>query len=561
MSKFLRFRQLALLLTLLVLLAACRDPVDPRPNAFSFDAITDAELSTDYTSNEATLSGFAGQLAASATGGTLIVNGSATTGSTPVSSGDKVAVRVSSSSEYSTTVSATVTVGAVSSTFTVATIDEPVPLAITSFGTEDDLLPSTTITLSWTATGTYDGASLVGAVSGLVDAGAIDVANGTAQVTLPTGVPEETYTLVLTNSETGEEDDADLVTQFELWICEAGSGYNIADYIPDANLLAALRAALGAPFGNISCNNMRSLLVFNWSYPTYMDEDAFSSLVGLQHAANLHTLLIAENEVSDLTPLSVMPSLQILDLDRNHIHDLTPLTGMTNITEIGLWDNGPVHDHSEDGIQDITALGTLVNLETLYLSNNWVEDLGPLANLPNLRVLYALNNRLTSIEPLRDLNNLVTVRLGFQEIPPQFEFSDITPLAGKPNLARVELQFVDGLTNASLAVLEPLTSLYMVDLRGDRNITDLTPLVGSVLPENTLSDAIHGVNAERDSDGGPYVYVCNNHSFDAASPGVADLEADGVNVGYEGSAFCPLIDPAGMSMGELMRLMLGDDIR
>src|SRR5690606_35650791 len=128
---------------------------------------------------------------------------------------------------------------------------------------------------------------------------------------------------------------------------------------------------------------------------------------------------------------------------------LTPLTGMPNIFDLGLWDNGPVRGESDDGIVDITALGTLPSLEVLYLSNNAVEDLAPLASLTNLRVLYALNNRLGTIEALRDLENLVTVRLGFQQVLPQFEFTDIPPLANKPNLARVELQFVEGVTNES----------------------------------------------------------------------------------------------------------------
>lgn len=563
MSRFFKFKRLALLLLLLVFIAACRDSVDPKPNAFSFDAITDAEVSTEYTSNEATLGGFVGQLAANATGGMLIVNGTDATGSTPVSAGDTVAVRVSSSSEYGSAVSATVTVGSVSATFNVTTADEPLPLAITSFGTDDDLVPGVTITLSWENTGTYDGVSLVGAASGPVDASEIDLDNGTAQVALPTGVPEETYTLSLSNSVTAEEADQSYITELELWVCEAGSSYNIAEYIPDANFLAAIRAAIGAPIGAISCNNMRSLTSLAWSYPTA--ENEFSSLVGIQHAANLETLSIARNNVSDITPLSLIPSLRILDLDQNRILDLTPLTGMPNIFDLGLWDNGPERGESDDGIVDITALGTLPSLEVLYLSNNSVEDLAPLANLTNLRVLYALNNRLGTIEALRDLENLVTVRLGFQQVLPQFEFTDITPLANKPNLARVELQFVEGVTNESLAVLAPLTSLYMVDIRGDRQVNDLTPLVGSVLPGNTLTDAEHGVNAERDSEyglNGPFVFACYNQFVDGTTPGVAELQADGVNVEFNGTTRCPAVGSTdGMSMNEIMRLMLGDDIR
>ena len=552
------------LLAALLLVAACTGPTDPQPDGqpdpFTFTPVTNAQPNVEYTSNEVELSGFSDTLPASATGGTLIVNGDAVTENRSVSAGDSLAVSVISSAEAGGVATATVTVGEYSTTFRVTTSED---FSILSFGTEDDLTPGTTITLAWSSTGPYDAATLTGAETGAVDPSAIDLATGTATVTLPTGVPSETYTLTLTNSGSGDESSRDFVAEMELWVCEAGSDYNLAEYIPDEALRAAIRQALSfLPDQPISCNNVRSLSALTWDLSWNPDgRPAIESLVGLQHAVGLETLHVAYNHISDLRPVANLTNLQVIDFDRNHINDLGPISGLVNLVEIGLWSNGPDPLIIEDGIADITPLGSLESLEVLYLSNNNVDDLSPLASLTNLRVLYALNNRISSIEPLRNLQELRTARLGFQENPPALRVSDLSPLENKPNLAWVELQFIVPLENDQLTVFEDLDSLHIVDLRGVPNIDDLTPLAGAVLPGNDLVDAVHGVNASAAS-AVPIVYACINPNVSDLTPGVAALEADGVVVAYDGTPECPpLIDPEGLSMTELMFQMLGDNIR
>ena len=93
------------------------------PASFAFTDATEAEPGAEVTSSPAiTVSGIEADSApiSVTSGGTLVVDGSVFTGNS-VSNGQTVAVRLTASSEFSTTKSATVTIGGVSDEFSVTT--------------------------------------------------------------------------------------------------------------------------------------------------------------------------------------------------------------------------------------------------------------------------------------------------------------------------------------------------------------------------------------------------------------------------------------------------------
>ncbi|MBN8430958.1 agarase [Microbulbifer salipaludis] len=99
---------------------------DTRPDAFSFTAVADAERNTEYTSNAITISGINAAADISISGGEYSVNDGAYTGdASTVESGDSVSVRVTSSTEYSTVVIASLSIGGVSADYSVTTMAEP----------------------------------------------------------------------------------------------------------------------------------------------------------------------------------------------------------------------------------------------------------------------------------------------------------------------------------------------------------------------------------------------------------------------------------------------------
>ena len=88
----------------------------------NFTPVTGADLSTVTTSNAVTIAGFLGTRTASVSvGGTIIRNGTPQGMSCDISPGDTVALRVTSSSSYNSTVNVTFTVSTMTSTWTVTT--------------------------------------------------------------------------------------------------------------------------------------------------------------------------------------------------------------------------------------------------------------------------------------------------------------------------------------------------------------------------------------------------------------------------------------------------------
>jgi len=104
----------------------CRDRT---PDSFSFTALTNQARSTLLTSNSVTINGIDANTSVSISGGEYEINGDSnwTTTSSTVDSGDTVTVRLTSSSSYSTKVSATLTVGTLARAFEVTTLNAPPP--------------------------------------------------------------------------------------------------------------------------------------------------------------------------------------------------------------------------------------------------------------------------------------------------------------------------------------------------------------------------------------------------------------------------------------------------
>jgi len=105
---------------------AALDATDTTPDAFAFTAQTGAALSTATVSNAITVAGINSAAAITIVGGSYAVNGGAyTTGAGTVNNGDTVAVKLTSSSSYSTAATATLTIGGVSAAFSVTTQGAP----------------------------------------------------------------------------------------------------------------------------------------------------------------------------------------------------------------------------------------------------------------------------------------------------------------------------------------------------------------------------------------------------------------------------------------------------
>ncbi len=149
--------------------------------------------------------------------------------------------------------------------------------------------------------------------------------------------------------------------------------------IPDPEMLAAIRSALGKPTGGITQGDMLTLTVLDAA------DHAITEIRGLEHAVNLVTLYLHDNQISDITPLAALTKLVDLRLYVNQIVDISSLSELSSLEYLNL---------SNNELSDITSLSRLSNLAELNLDYSEVSDISAVADLPSLKVLRLFLNPL-----------------------------------------------------------------------------------------------------------------------------------------------------------------------
>ena len=225
--------------------------------------------------------------------------------------------------------------------------------------------------------------------------------------------------------------------------------------IPDANLRAAIAAALGKARGaSITVAEMATLTRL------VAPNKEIRDLTGLEPASNLTRLDLGweqpepghvptnNNEISDLAPLSGLTQLTSLDLAYNNISNISVLSSLTQLTSLDLEFNS---------IADISALAGLTKLTGLRLTANNISDISSLSALTNMDFLDIGFNNLTDVSALSGLTKLTELWLNRNNI------TDVSALAGMTNLVSLDLEF-NNITDVS--ALASLTNLVSLDLRG-----------------------------------------------------------------------------------------------
>lgn len=259
----------------------------------------------------------------------------------------------------------------------------------------------------------------------------------------------------------------------------AHAGDEVRVAFPDPNLERAIRQTVGLTHDeSLTCGRLahvRSL---------HAPDARIGDLTGIQSLPNLEVLYIyGNNSISDLTPLTGLPALRDLGLARNDIEDLGPLLELRGLTSLDLLGN-PIRDlgplaaltrltrlrvAESPEVRDLEPLARLTALTRLELDGNAIVDVGPLAGLAALTRLSLQGNRdLADVGPLRHLGGLEILLLGSTSV------SDLSPLGG---LGRLDTLGLEGTAVRDLGALIGLTNLSRLDLRGNRALTDIQPLL------------------------------------------------------------------------------------
>lgn len=179
-----------------------------------------------------------------------------------------------------------------------------------------------------------------------------------------------------------------------------------------------------------------------WGKPYWID-----SLEGLQYADSMKSLEISHTQkvpggnerLEDLTPISNLTQMTRLILVQNGIDDISPLRNLINLTELDLGGN--------HNISDISVIGGMKKLQRLTLDTNDITDISVLADLSELNNLDISNNKISSLPDVSRLNKI--------------EF-----LYASSNM----------LKNEDVKKISVMKNLKELDLKGNPDITDLTPL-------------------------------------------------------------------------------------
>ena len=207
--------------------------------------------------------------------------------------------------------------------------------------------------------------------------------------------------------------------------CSTGVRVIVADEedqvaIPDANLQAAIAAALGKASDTTITKGEMSALTGGLE----AEDAGISDLTGLEFATNLTWLSLGGNNISDLSPIAGLNNLTQLALEGNNISDLSPIAGLTKLTDLGLGGNN---------ISDLSPLAGLTNLTQLTLGLNNISDLSALRGLTNLTWLTLGNNNISDVSSLSGLTRLTYLWLSRNNI------SDLSALRGLTNLTELNL--------------------------------------------------------------------------------------------------------------------------
>ena len=135
-----------------------------------------------------------------------------------------------------------------------------------------------------------------------------------------------------------------------------------------------------------------------------------TDLTGMEHFTAVETAWFAVNsDITDLTPLSGLTTIESLDLRATGIadDDMPALSQLANLESLSMGDND---------ISDMSVLSNFSGLIHFYAGLNDISDVSALAGLTDLRLLYLAENEITDVSALAGLTNLTDLYLNDQTV-------------------------------------------------------------------------------------------------------------------------------------------------
>ncbi|MCL2224558.1 MAG: leucine-rich repeat domain-containing protein [Defluviitaleaceae bacterium] len=195
------------------------------------------------------------------------------------------------------------------------------------------------------------------------------------------------------------------------------------------------------------------------------DEKLLKMIARGEIPANVTSLNLANNNITDVSPLAALTDLTELRLWGNRFEDISPLYPLTNLRSFDTGDN--VHFNG-----DLSVLIYFENLTTLGLSGGtWgiPFDLSPVGELTKLERFHLWGgSQFNDLSLFPDPENMTHLTLNGVNI------KDFYPLKNFTNLVSLDLQHSE-ISDISVMYLDYLANLTELFLWGNQ-IVDVAPL-------------------------------------------------------------------------------------
>ena len=122
----------------------------------------------------------------------------------------------------------------------------------------------------------------------------------------------------------------------------------------------------------------------------------YDDLTPLSKIGTLESLRVSGSQVKDLHPIEGLKRLDRLDLSHTLITDdnLKSVAGLVNVTELML---------DEDNVTDLTPVTPMKKLEKLSIKNTGIKSLAPVSQTKTLKYLYINGSPISDISPVQPL--------------------------------------------------------------------------------------------------------------------------------------------------------------
>ena len=256
-------------------------------------------------------------------------------------------------------------------------------------------------------------------------------------------------------------------------------------------------------------------------------DNKISDPTALSQLKSLDELDLAGNQIRNIRALTELSSLRTLNLDRNPLTDCTELGSLRFLTSLSIVDTGldetavyalaeslpdcairfgtageeklfftgeafPLNamelSLSQKNLSDISMLQGFTELKILDLSGNEISDIRPLMELSKLEKLNINNNAVSDMRPLIGLPYLVKLDAEYNRISETTSAGSMTQLT-ELNLRGNPIKDFSGLghltslktldlrdtpvTDADLAELYGMKSIFSIDLRDNKGLSDI----------------------------------------------------------------------------------------